>query len=542
MRTLKNLKKILFDRKIGFVFLPLSGEVVPFNEPKSFLEKKLIPPKSFTLLDFAEFTQSAIKDKRIKGIYIQLVDFKTTLADLFELRKQFEKWRKNGKKVWIHAPEYSLQNYYLASVADKIILSPGGILATIGLSLNVKYYTKLFKKHGIKIEVVHVSRYKSALNRYSFEEMPEEEKEMLTWLGKDVFNTMIETIAHSKNKNKEEVLALIDSSPLTDKEALEQKWVDMILNTEEVASKIKELYGKKTPITSYILSKKKAKILKKSKRRIAIIPAIGGIIDGENKTYPIKIPLFGERQIGDLTIGDIVRRIRKNKKKYKAVIVFDDSPGGSATASESIYNELKQLNKEVPVYFYFHSIAGSGGYYIAMGGTKIISTPLTITGSIGVIAGKPVLEKFYEEQGIQPYEFNFGKNASLMSTANPWNDEQRKLIQKTIFHTYNLFLERVSNNRKIPVEKIKPVAAGKIWTGKQALEKGLVDELDSFTGAITKIAQDNKLKHYPSVEVIRHKKQLSAPLGESKEKAMINFVNKVLSKTLMLIPYEIRLN
>ncbi len=489
-RRTRNLKRRIFRKKIGYVHLTLSGKIPVYAKQKSFIESKIFPSPSLTLLDLYEATLQLAANPRIKGLVIQLSHLELEWYGDYEfLRNLFDIWADHGKKVYVYSSSYDTMSYYLASAAHKVYLTQGGILGTIGLSLEVPFLKEFLEKWGFQAQVVQISPYKSAANNLAYDEMPKEQEEMVNWMLDSLYDTIIEAISHGRDQGKENVIDLIDNSPLTDKEALEQGWIDGLISPGEILSEIR----KEDPsaiLTEYADALRRLPIPGKKKAQIALIPAVGGIVNGQGSERGFPNPFEDRYQVADISTINAIRKVRRNKKKYKAAVLFVASPGGSATASENILNELRILSKEMPVYAYFHSVAGSGGYYISMASQRIYSEQTTITASIGVLTVKLVRQGLIEQQKIKPYVFNRGAHADIQSPNKPWNEEELNIVRKQIESIYDVFLTHVSTNRGIQKNILHENAQGKVFIAPQAKERNLLDKIVPLKAALEEIATE----------------------------------------------------
>ncbi len=489
-RRTRNLKRRVFRKKIGYVHLTLSGKLPVYAKQKSFLEGKIFPSPSMTLFGLYEATLRLVKDRRVKGLVVQLNNLDLGRFGNYEfLRQLLALWQKHGKKVHVYSSGYDMAEYYLASVADKIFMTRGGTLAAIGIKGEVPFLKGFLEKWGFEAQIIQVSPYKSALNNFAYDEMPEEQKEMINWMLDSVFEGLVEDIAKGRKQSIGKVREMIDSSPLTDQEAFEQGWIDAIISSAHLLDELKK-DDEKAVLTEFQDAMNRILIPGRKRSQIAVIPAVGNIIDGQGKDRGLPNPFEEQYQVADISTINAIRRVRKNKKKYKAAVLFVDSPGGSATASENILNELRLLSKEMPLYAYFHSVAASGGYYISMSTKRIFAERTTVTASIGVINGKLIRKEFLEKQKIKPYVFTRGQHADIMSAERPWTEEELKIMKKQVMSIYDIFLEHVSTNRGIPRDTLEENAQGKVFIAPQALDKKLIDEILPFHDTLVKISEE----------------------------------------------------
>ncbi len=535
-RRTRNLKRRIFSKDIGYVHVTLVGDIPLYNPQKPFIQRKVMPQPELTLLDFYRDTLYFLDQRKVKGLIVHLSDFSLSgTADYEFLRDILSLWMAKGREVIVYTHQLSTLNYFLASVADKVYLIQGGIFGVIGLQSSVQFYKQFLENYGLQFQVVQISPYKSAGNFLSYDEMPPEQEEMINWLLDSLYGTITSAIAEGREKSIEEVQALVDSCPMSAKKALENGWIDGIISPAELP----QIVGDK--ITSYAQVKGILPIPKRKRGRIALLPALGGISDGKGGS-PIPIPQPNRKEIADVPFVQAIRRIRKHRKKYDACLMFVDSPGGSATASEAILNELKELSKELPLYAFFHNVAGSGGYYISMASKEIYAHHTTITASIGVLNGKFVRKEFLEKQKIKPYSFKRGKHADIASPNRPWTEEEYNIVFEQISTIYEIFLNHVHTNRNLPVEEIDKVAKGKVWTAPQAKEHQLLNEAMPFHDVLEKIA-DN-VGTSPTFEIIEAKGTEIAPFNDAIAllENFESYVYGVNGKPMMLMFPQIKIS
>jgi protease-4 len=429
----------------------------------------------------------------IKGVIIHLRDQQEGNARRESIRKALERLKARGKKIIVYANDFSFLDYYIASVADEIYLQQGGSCFLVGLELQRLFLKDALERLNLSFDSVPISNYKSAMDMFTRSEISKEDREQYQAILDSHFEAIIDALATKLNKKPKEIKKIIDNAPYTAEEALKFGLVSDIITNEMLDQKAKQLAeSKKAKIVGWqkadnMIVLRKPKMMRK---KIAIISINGMIVDGESQKPPFKspIPLVGAEQAGDYTI---VHQIRKamNDSSIKAVVLEVNSPGGSASASEAIRAATKELVKKKPMVAYFNDVAASGGYYVATAANEVVAQPMTLTGSIGVIAGKLVADKALQERGINVNYMRVGEHAGILSTEEPFSEEERKKMQQNIQSTYNLFVDHVVELVGKPKEEIEPNCRGRVWTGKDAHNLGLVDHLGDLETAIDRAAK-----------------------------------------------------
>lgn len=461
--------------------------------------------------------ENAKSDPNIKGISIKTGFVSAGIAQTQAIRNKLEEFKASGKFVYAYADVYDQKNYYLSSVADSLFLNPVGAIDFKGLSAEILYFKDFEDKYGVKMEVIRHGKYKSAVEPFLSNKMSEANREQTTSFLKSIWSEILDDVSQSRNITPKELNQIADESlGRNATKALAHKLIDASIYEDEYKAKIKKHVGEKfytVSISDYIKSGK-GKINGYYKDKIAVIYAQGEILYGEG----------GEEYIGQGLINRTIRKIRKDKN-IKAVVVRVNSPGGSALTSELIWRELELTKKEKPVVISMGNVAASGGYYIACNANKIVAEPTTITGSIGVFGAIPNVHQFANNIGINAEQVATNSSASY-SPFEPMNKKFYEVTKEGIEQVYTTFVNRVAEGRNMSFEQVNEIAQGRVWTGKEAKEKGLVDELGGLEKAI-QIAADlaavesYKVKSYPN-----YKKDLKdaikvSPFGKTSKEEIL---------------------
>lgn len=471
-------------KNLDYIRFVLPAQMDSLPESRGWLRRRIQgdPPLSLSELDRAFLR--IVDDPRPKGVILHLSALQMPMADLQSLCRSILRLREAGKQVICFALEYDTATYYLASAADQILLQPGGDLMTLGLRLETIYLKDALDSIGVQLEKVAVSPYKSAFDQAVRSKPTPESDAQMNWLLDSRYNLLIEAVAAGRGKSHDAVRAMIDSAPHLDYDALQAGWVDAVLNEEGIPSNLG---------TEHIVAWEKAKkvLLKKWRKRsagyVALLPIRGVIVPGKSAQPPIDIPipLIGSDRAGDRTVVQQVRQLQADQQA-RAVILYVDSPGGSAAASEAMTSALNELAKDRPLVVYMNNVAASGGYYVSTAGRWIVAQPGTITGSIGVITAKPTTQGLFEKLHANRVEYIRGANMSLQTDVAPYTPAQREQVQRMVNHLYDLFKRRVASSRNMTMDAVEAIAGGRVWTGEQALAHGLVDELGDLQTALKK--------------------------------------------------------
>ncbi|WP_282049239.1 signal peptide peptidase SppA [Maribacter aquivivus] len=501
---------IMFVMFLIFVSLVSSGEDTVAIEDNSILELQLqrqisdytgsdeldpfagIFEESQGLDEIIQAIEVAKNDDRIKGISINNNFIMAGLAQTQAIRKSLENFKAEGKFIYAYADFFMQRDYYLASVADSIFINPVGVLDFKGLSTEVLYYKELQEKSGIKMEVIRHGKYKSAVEPYLENNMSEANRSQLTSLLQSLWNSMIVDISKTRSISESDLNSIADTlGGRTPKYAKQSGLIDDVVFYDEYEDKLANALKIKknedinySTLDDYVKYSNKKK-LKSGDDKIAVVFAQGEILYGEG----------GPSIIGQGIINEALIKAREDDK-VKAIVLRVNSPGGSALTSDIIWREVALTKKVKPVVVSMGNVAASGGYYIAAGADKIFAEPTTITGSIGVFGTVPNMTELAGDIGINAEQVGTNKNAVEYSLFEPMQESFKNQIQESIEETYQTFLQRVSEGRNMTMAQVDSVAQGRVWSGTEALEVGLVDELGNLDDAIEAAAELASLSSY----------------------------------------------
>jgi len=460
--------------------------------------------------ELVEILNKAGKDDALSGVLLSIEEPLMSWAQVEELRTALRKLRKTGKKSFAYVETIDQLSYLLASECDEIAMTETGMLALMGLSSRAVYYKNLFDLLGIKADYLQMGNYKGAAEAYTRTGPSESEREQMNRVFDSLYDQLVESIAKSRKIPKDKVEKLIDAGPFTAKEAKEAGLIDRVEYRKgflkylegQVGGEItlRLDYGKRGAASvsfdnpfGFISTLQQLFSGAPEPRgdAIAILYIDGPIMSGENSEA-----LFGGNIVGSRTIRMTLARAGEDDD-IKAIVIRIDSPGGSATASDIIYHAIQQCAEKKPVIVSMGSVAASGGYYIACGAQHIIAQPTTITGSIGVVGGKLTFGGLLDKIGITTYGYQRGKNAQMFTTTRPFTPNERVKITKIMQDVYRIFTSRVQAAREKKLKgTLDYLAQGKIYTGEQALQVGLVDQLGGLQDAIELAAKQAQIDKY----------------------------------------------
>jgi protease IV len=447
-------------------------EAAPLDMAVPFLQVQSVP----TVRDIWSSLRQAATDNRIKAVVIQPRHLVSGWGVLQELRQDLAAFKRSGKPLYALLQTPGSHEYYLASVADKIFLSPDDLLDVKGFRLEELYFKNTLDKLGVSVQVDHIGRYKDAGDIFTKTNMSPETREVLNQVLDQIFNDFCSTVGAARHKSADDVKALIDMGPFLAAQAKGAGLVDELGYEDQVYADLKSKVGagelNKVNIRTYFRS------VPGRGDRIALVVGQGDIVSGESDNS-----IGSEGVIASGTFSKIIRQVR-NDNTVKGVILRIDSPGGDSVASDEILRELKLLSGAKPLVISMSDVAASGGYFVSMTGDPILSYPDTITGSIGVLYIRPNLHGLFDKLGVSDDIVSRGKLADMDSPYLPLSDAAHEKLHDLIQATYVSFVGKVASARRKSYDQIDPIAQGRVWMGAQALQNGLVDSLGGLDQAI----------------------------------------------------------
>jgi len=463
--------------------LQLEGDLpeqssVDFGIP--FLQDKQTP----TIAETWQMLRNAAADSRIRAIVLEPRGLSVGWAKLEELRADILNFKKSGKPVYAFLRSGGTKEYYLASAADKIYMAPEDELDVKGLRAELMFLKGPLDKLGVQLEFEHVGKYKDAPDMFTKNESSPETREVINQVLDQFYGDFVNVIAEGRKKAPDAIRALIDNGPFVGKEALNGGLVEALVYEDEMYGLLKQQLKlsdmEKIAEHDYVRARLGNLGLDGS-TKIALLVGQGDITRGATN----------DQGNDGITASGMIRRIRqvRDDSSIKGVILRIDSPGGDGIASDDILHEAKLLSQKKPVVISMSDLAASGGYFIAMTGDPVIAYRNTETGSIGVFFGKVNLRGLYDKLGIKKEIMKRGHFADIDTEYAPLNDEQRAKLRTEIEVFYRGFVQRVADGRKRKYDDVEPLAQGRVWTGAQAKQNGLVDEIGGIDRAIEMVKQ-----------------------------------------------------
>lgn len=491
--------------------------------------------RSLGLNDIVGRIKAAKEDANIKGIYLNLSSVNTGFASLRAIREALADFKESGKFIVSYSDMMTQKAYYLASVADELYLSPLGTVDFRGLATSVMFMKDALDKIGVDMQVIRVGTYKSAVEPFLQNGMSEANREQVTSYLHSIYDFFVKDIALARNVDEEHVRQVADGYLIRSPEdAVKHRFVDAVLYKDEVLDLVKEKLGldQKKDISSVSLLDYQKSAPNSGSDRIAVLYGYGEIVDGEGS----------DGEIGGDSFSREIRKLR-NDDRTKAIVLRVNSPGGSAMASDMIWREVKLATEVKPVIVSMGDYAASGGYYISAAADSIFADASTLTGSIGVFGLIPNFQGLFNDKlGIRFDAVKTGQYADMdVDLDRPLSAEEKNVIQSMVDDVYQVFMQRVSSGRNMPIERVDSVGQGRVWTGHQAVSLGLVDRVAGLDDAIKAAANKAGISSYRISEYPRSEDPFAAIFSTSKEKIKMWFLEDELGQQVRYIKELTRL-
>ena len=532
-------------KAIDYVMIKVPSSFAPIPKERNFVQRQVLGAPPMSLMEFVSALDRIGDDPRPLGVILYFRGFAGSTADLQTMRDAILRLREKGKRALSYAPGYRTLDYFVASACDEILLPPGGMLETTGLLSQQIFLKEGLATVGLEFDSIAISPYKGAADALTRKEPSKEGREQTNWLLDSIFETVIDGIAATRKMKPDEVRYMIDGGLRMGDDALEKGYVDGVMNEEQLIE-----YLGITKITMWEEADGQILLPERdfSGKYVGLIYGGGMIVDGESAAppsdMPVPLPFVGGERLGDVTLNQQVRNLMKDPA-CGALVLYIDSGGGSATASESMASALKEFAKSRPLVVFMGGVAASGGYYIATPAHWIVAQAGTITGSIGVLMGKLVNNEMLRKLNVNTFSYLRGEHADMMTGESPFSKAQRGMMRSSIEHIYAQFLDRVAESRGKTSAEIDEIGGGRVWTGSQAMERGLVDELGNLRRAIDKARELAQLPHNAPALLIREKgKPIGVQVAEGNPAALLKYagdgIEALTNRAQCIMPFEWR--
>jgi protease-4 len=474
--------------------LRLSGNLAE-TEPGGVLGQFIEAPP--TVRGIVELLRKAKTDKRITSVIVKPSGAGALWGKVQEVRDAVSDFRRSGKPIVAYLEYGGEQEFYLATACDKVFLMPSATLDLTGMASYELFLRGTLDKIGAFPDALHIGEYKTYSNTFTQHTFTPAHREMAESLNNDMFEQLVRGIADGRKKSEAEIKSLIDHGPFLPEDALRAGLIDDLMYEDQIDDKVKLAAGKPHYVEMNEYRGVSAASLGLNRGpRIAVIYAAGIIASGKsNYDSP------SGAVVGSDTLIDYLRKARADSS-VKAIVLRVDSPGGSAIASDVIWREVLLTRNQKPLIASMSDVAASGGYYIAMPAHAIVAEPSTLTGSIGVVLTKFVIDGTLKKLGVNMEGVSQGKFADMYSPVRPFSPEERARMMENMQATYDTFVEKAAQGRNTTPERIDAIGQGRVWTGRQAKEIGLVDELGGLDRAVALAKQRAKIAQDAEVELV----------------------------------------
>ncbi len=524
--------------------ITLKGTMPEGNTPAS-----LFGAEDANLMGLIKRLHKAGDDKKLDAVILRLRNPAIGRGTLNEVVTEIKKLKKSGKTVWAEMEFGTPADYLIACHCDRIVMPEGGFMLLPGTRAELMFYRKMFDKLQIEPDMMQMGDFKGAGEPYMREKMSAEFRAQLDTVLRDFHRQMISTIAMRRGLTEAKVQEIIDEGLLTanrakqlgliDMVGYEQDWRKTALTEKEAELKVVENYAKKEVDTDFsgmagfiklieMFSQSKPTADKSKQKKIAVVYAVGAITSGKSASS-----LMGDRTMGSDTIIEALDDAADDDK-VAAIVLRVNSPGGSALASDLIWNKIQSIEK--PVVASMGDVAASGGYYISMGCDKIFAEPSTLTGSIGVVGGKLALGRMLDRFGLTTDTISYGQNSGMFGSNEKFSESERRVMRGMMEETYQQFTSKAAEGRHMELEDLMKLAGGRVWTGRQAKENGLIDEVGTLNDAIQAAQRLAKMEVTEDIDlkILPAQKSFFEEMieGNSASAAKIEFIPQPLRKSL----------
>jgi protease IV len=518
--------------QIDYVVIPVGGSLPQRDAPpRTFIERQLpLPPPPLSLETLNRWLRAVADAQNVQGVVFVFRGFETGLASLQSFRDSVLRLREAGKTAVVFTPYLDAAHYFAATAADRIIVPPAAQFDVLGIRSEVTFLKDALDRLGLDAEIVQISPYKAAMDRFTQSGLTPEYLAQLTWLLDDFYDIMTAAMADGRAMSQADMQHLIDQAPFFAQAAQEAGLVDDVGYEDDLGRLLgeekeegrgeneergealvagsgdgqdegeeeaeEETAVAPEPATARLLTWSDARSLLLEKVRpwtrqfVAVVSLEGTIVMGPSRQPPVDlpIPIVGGAMAGEETLLTLLRQAEE-MEQMAALIFYVNSGGGSALASDLIGRQIKRIAQKKPVLVYMGDVAASGGYYVSAAAQHIMTQPATTTGSIGVIMGRLNSQQLLQKVGINQEGVQRGARADLYSANRPMTDEEREVFWQSLLEIYQQFKGVVAEGRDLPLEELDPICEGRVWTGRQALEHGLVDSHGDFETAVYRAAE-----------------------------------------------------
>ncbi len=501
-RLIANARSRLFARPPDLVWVEISGALPEFETPVGFLRRRIDRgPTPLALQALRERLDRISYDGRVRGVALRIKDIEAGWAALEEARRELLSFREGGGRVVAYLQDpVDTRSYYLACAADEVLIAPLVTVGVTGVRTRVSFFKDALERLGVGVEVVAVSPYKSAGEPYTRNDFSPEAREQAERLLDGRYEELVHAIGASRGLTEAEARDVIDGAPYGSQEALTAGLVDGVLYEDELPGRL-AAGGERVRLAEWAAARRSLKTpyRRRARRWVGLVQVKGAISRGRSRRVPVPLPFLGGERAGSDSVVAALRGAGKNRR-VGAVLLHVDSPGGDALASDLIWREVGRISARKPVVVLMGNVAASGGYYVSAPAAHVVARRSTVTGSIGVITIRPVAERLYGKLGVNPVGLERGERAGLVDPSRPPTEDELRVLEHQIGLVYDEFKDRVSWGRDL--SDVDSIAGGRVWSGAEALERGLVDGVGGFREAFRKACELGGVGEASSTDVL----------------------------------------
>lgn len=550
--ALSNRWRLVRNRELQYVVLRVTGSYPERTvAPKRPLPLALLPwpspPQSVQA--FCQALERAAGDPRLKGVILLVSDLSAEPGTLSSMRQALARFRTSGKRSIAYVHDLNTWTYYFAVACDDILAPESASFQVAGLWLETLFLKDTLGALGIEADFESIAEFKVAPDTFRRSKMTEPHREMLESLLDSLYDELTNAIADARNLTSKRVRQILDTVPLTARQAQKAGLLDQVAYEDELPTYL----GTRDKPANLSPWEPAQKVLLRprrwrTRRRIGLISLEGMIVSGPSRRSPLPLPIplpLPSSQAGSATLVQQLRAAAQDKR-VAAVVLSIDSPGGSALASDLIWREAMRLNRTKPLVVYIGNTGASGGYYVSVAASAIFAQPTTLTGSIGIWSGKFVTRGLFTRVHAEREVLSRGKAAGLYTDAAPFSEEERVKVQAELAAGYARFKSRVAKGREMNHKEVEAFARGRVWTGLQAVENGLIDNLGDLQAAIARaceLAGISERRYAPlyDIPVPKHD-QPPQPIPEEAAKWLTTLASLLREGIFALAPWQIRIH
>ena len=546
LRLLRNARRA-FRRPPDFVWISVTGALPEFEPSRRGLLRRRLDPRTLapSLESIRSHLDHVLADGRVRGVILRVENLDAGWATLEELRAELYRFRERGKTVAAYLVDSDTRSYYLASAADEVFASPLSTLNVVGLRARVNFLKDALGSLGLETEVVAVSPYKSAADPISRSDFSPEAREQTERLLDVRFSELVNAISAGRDIPPEQVDAIIDEAPYSAIEAVRNRLLDGALYEDELAGRLSN--GEKpVRLAEWGVASKSLRLPYRSRRArkaVGLVRVEGTIVRGRSRKLPLPLPLLGREQAGSDSVVAALR-VAEKSRRIKAVLLYVDSPGGDALASDLIWREVERIRAKKPIVVLMGNAAASGGYYVSAPASHVFARKNSITGSIGVILTRPVAAGLLNQLKVNPVTVSRGARSNLLDPRRSPTPDELSVLEHQLSVFYDEFKDRVASGRGLQPDYLESIAGGRVWTGSEALRRNLVDEIGGFRDALAKARElagitEEESGLFAKITPPGNRPAPGESVQEAVDAARDAFRELVTARIWALTPYEI---